>query len=136
MSLALRVGEAIGELVDDQPILIGQRRRHALALDPRHLEAERDDERGVDGGGGQRLDPRDELVAPELEPAQITDERSSISSANRGRLLRWERRDRTRSERRPVEARLAGVECRHWTCERRRSGGFEPRERRLIYSFR
>ncbi len=66
---ALRIGEAIGELVDDQPILIGQRRRHALAFDPRDLEAERDDQRGVDRGRGQRLDPGDELVAPQLEAA-------------------------------------------------------------------
>ena len=55
--------EPVGELVDDQPILIGQRRRHALALDARHLEAERDDQRGVDGRRDQRLHPGDQLVA-------------------------------------------------------------------------
>jgi hypothetical protein len=66
---ALRRGEAIAELVDDQPILIGQRRRHALAFDARDLEAERDDQRRVHGGRRERPDPREELVAPHFEPA-------------------------------------------------------------------
>ena len=59
MSPRRGVADAVGELVDDQPVLIGERRRHALAFDARHLEAERDDERGVDGGRGQRLEPGD-----------------------------------------------------------------------------
>ena len=45
---AARRTEPIGELVHDQAVLIGQRRGHALAFDPRHLKSERDDERGVD----------------------------------------------------------------------------------------
>ena len=49
------------QLVDDQPILILERRRHALAFDARHLEPERDDEDGVDGRRDERLDPGDEL---------------------------------------------------------------------------
>ena len=58
---------SIGELVDDQAVLIGERGRHALAFDARHLESERDDERGVHGGREQRLEPRDELVLPHAE---------------------------------------------------------------------
>ncbi len=59
----LRVVQPVGELVDDQPVLILERRDHALALDARDLEAERDDERRVDGGRHQRLEPGDELLA-------------------------------------------------------------------------
>ena len=40
-----------------------ERRRHALALDARDLESERDDERGVDGGRDQRLEPGDQFFA-------------------------------------------------------------------------
>jgi hypothetical protein len=46
----LRIADPVGELVDDEAILILQRRRHAHALDAGHLEAERDDQRRVDGG--------------------------------------------------------------------------------------
>ncbi len=52
----------IRELVDDQTILIMQRRGHALAFDASHLEAERHDERRVDGRRRERLQPGDELV--------------------------------------------------------------------------
>ena len=55
--------DAVRQLVDDQPILIGERRRHALAFDAGHLEAERDDQRGVDRRRGQRLEPGEQLFA-------------------------------------------------------------------------
>ena len=42
--------DPVDELIDDQSILIGEGRRHALPFDARHLEAERDDQHGVDGG--------------------------------------------------------------------------------------
>jgi hypothetical protein len=64
----LRVIEAVGELVDDQAILVGQRGRHALPLDAGDLEAERHDERRVDGGRGQRLQPGDELLGDARQP--------------------------------------------------------------------
>jgi hypothetical protein len=60
----LRIRKAVGELVDDQAILIGQGRRHALPFDARDLESKRDDQSGVDGGGGERFDPRHKLIAP------------------------------------------------------------------------
>ena len=63
MSPTCGVADAVGELVDDQPILIRERRRHALAFDARDLEAERDDQRGVDRGRGQRLQPGEQLFA-------------------------------------------------------------------------
>ena len=58
---------AIGELVDDEAVLIGERGRHALAFDTRHLETERDDQCRVHGGGEQGLEPRDQLVLPHAE---------------------------------------------------------------------
>ena len=64
----VRVAEPIGQLVDDQAVLVLQRRRHALALDARDLEAERDDQRGVDGGRGERLEPGDQLFAETVQP--------------------------------------------------------------------
>ena len=54
---AAGLADAIDELVHDEPVLVFERRRHALALDARDLDAERDDEDGVDGGRGQRLHP-------------------------------------------------------------------------------
>ena len=63
MSPTCGCADAVGELVDDQPILIGERRRHALAFDAGHLEAERDDQRGVDRRRGQRLQPGEQLFA-------------------------------------------------------------------------
>ena len=60
---APRVGQPVGQFVDDQPVLVGQRRRHALALDARDLEAEGHDERGVDRRREQRLHPGEHLVA-------------------------------------------------------------------------
>ena len=59
---APRIADAISQLVHDQPILIGQRRRHALALDAGHLEAEGHDQGRVDRRREQRLHPRHELV--------------------------------------------------------------------------
>ena len=59
MSPTLRLADPIRQLVDDQAILIRERRRHALAFDARDLEAERHDQRGVDRGRGQRLQPGD-----------------------------------------------------------------------------
>ena len=53
-----RLAELVDELVDDQPIVILERRRHAQAVDARDLEAERDDQRGVErpqkGASGSR----------------------------------------------------------------------------------
>ena len=54
--------DPVGELVDDQAILVLERGRHALAFDPRNLEAEGHDQCRVDRGGGERLQPGDEFV--------------------------------------------------------------------------
>ena len=75
MSLAARSAQAIRELVDDQPILVGQRWGHALAFDARDLESERDDQCGVDGGGEERLEPGDQLVFPHVQPLHHDDRR-------------------------------------------------------------
>src|SRR5712691_1243744 len=64
---AARRAHPVHELVDDQPVLVFERRRHAQALDACHLEAEGDDQRRVDGGGEQRLEPRDQLIAPDVD---------------------------------------------------------------------
>ena len=80
MSPRRRIADAIRQLVHDQPVLIGQGRRHALALDAGHLEAEGHDQGGVDRGREQRLDPRHELVA-HLR-------RVNEGSARRGRVSR------------------------------------------------
>ena len=55
--------ELVQRLVDDQPVLVLQRRLHAAALDPGHLEPEGDDEGRVDRGGRKGLDPRHDLLA-------------------------------------------------------------------------
>ena len=57
-----RLAELVDQLVDDQAIVILERRRHAQAVDARHLEAERDDERGVDGRRDQRLHAGDDFL--------------------------------------------------------------------------
>ena len=57
----------VHEFVDDQSVLILERRRHAEPLDARNLKAERDDERRVDRGREQCLEPRQQLVAPHVE---------------------------------------------------------------------
>ena len=81
----LRVADAVRELVDDQAILILQRRRHAHAFDARDLEAERDDQRGVDGGGRERLQPRDELFAEAVQPERRAVEREArLDGGDRG----------------------------------------------------
>ena len=64
----MRLADAIGQLVHDQPVLILERGRHAHAFDARDLEPEGDDQRGIDRGRCQRLEPRDELVAYQPEP--------------------------------------------------------------------
>ncbi len=53
--------EPVNQLVDDQPVLVLEGRRHALSFDPRHLEPERHDERGVDRGRCQGADPGQQL---------------------------------------------------------------------------
>src|SRR6185369_266691 len=58
---ATRLADPVDQLVDDQAILILERRRHAEALHARHLEQERDDEDGVHSGRHEGLQPRDEL---------------------------------------------------------------------------
>jgi hypothetical protein len=68
MTMAPRLTDAIYELVHDQPILVFERRRHALAFHARDLEAEGDDEHRVDGRRYQRLEPRHELVPDLREP--------------------------------------------------------------------
>ena len=60
---ALRGDQAVHQLVDDEPILVFERRGHALALNACHLDAEGDDQRGVDGGRDDGLDPGDGLFA-------------------------------------------------------------------------
>ena len=47
--------------------MIGERGRHALAFHTRNLETERDDQRRVDRGREESLEPRDELVLPHAE---------------------------------------------------------------------
>ena len=59
----------------DEAILIGERRRHALAFHARDLESEGDDQRGVDRGGEERLEPGDELVFPHVQPLHHHDGR-------------------------------------------------------------
>ena len=57
----MRLADAVRQLVDDEAVLVLERRRHALAFDSRDLEAERDDEDRVDRGRHERLHPGDEL---------------------------------------------------------------------------
>ena len=64
----LGIAEPIRELVDDQPILILQRRRHAHAFHTRDLKAECNDERRVNGRGRQRFQPCDKFFAEAIEP--------------------------------------------------------------------
>src|SRR6185436_8257876 len=45
-----RLADFVDELVDDQAIVIFERRRHAQAIDPRDLKTERDNQGGVDRG--------------------------------------------------------------------------------------
>ena len=58
-----RRGKAIREFVHDQAVLVREGRRHALPFHARHLKAEGDNQRRVDGGREQRLEPRNQLVA-------------------------------------------------------------------------
>ena len=86
---AARLADPVDQLVDDQPILILQRRRHALALDARDLKTERHDEHRVDGRRDQRLDPGDQLLlAPAPTGARAGEARSAIAAT--------ESRDRAR----------------------------------------
>ena len=77
----LRLADPVGQLVDDQPILIRERRRHALAFDARDLEAERDDERRVDGSRGQRLEPGHQLFDDALDARRRFGRKSRSSDA-------------------------------------------------------
>src|SRR6185436_6157222 len=56
-----RIADAIDGVIDDQAILVFERRRHAQAFHARDLEAEGDDQDGVHRRGDQRLDPRHDL---------------------------------------------------------------------------
>ena len=58
--------------------MIGERGRHALAFHTRNLEAERDDQCRVHGGGEEGLEPRDEFVPPHAQ---------SLRQRVRGRVL-------------------------------------------------
>ena len=64
-----RLADLVHQLVDNEAIVIFERRRHALALDARHLESEGDDQGGIDGGGSQGLAAR-EVELPLAEPGQ------------------------------------------------------------------
>ena len=55
--------ELVDGLVDDEPILILQRRLHALAFDPRHLKPEGNDEGGVYRRRREGLQPGHQLLA-------------------------------------------------------------------------
>jgi hypothetical protein len=57
-----RFAKLVDQLVDDQPVVILQRRRHAQAVDARDLKAERDDQRRVDRRGHERLEAGDDLA--------------------------------------------------------------------------
>ena len=145
MSPTCGLADAIGELVDDQAILIGERRRHALAFDARDLEAERDDQRGVDRRRGQRLEPGDQLFADaardarrsaapssaQLDPAGRLDDAGAPSPARahgrrRGHRSRVRRRasaaSRTRGE--------IGVRGRRRSCARRSGADVDRRPAR------
>src|SRR5687767_13779981 len=72
---AARLADAIGQLVHDQAVLIGERRRHALPFDTGNLKAKGDDQGGVDGCRRERLEPGDEFVLQYVQP--MYDERGS-----------------------------------------------------------
>ena len=63
--------ELVHQLVDDQPVVVLERRRHAQAVDARHLDSKRDDQRGVNRSGQQRLDAGDDLVSHALPRAHV-----------------------------------------------------------------
>src|SRR4051812_22547527 len=64
------LAELVHQLVDDQPVVILERRRHAQAVHPRHLKPERHDQRRIHGGGHQRLQSRHDLAAHPLPRAE------------------------------------------------------------------
>ena len=78
---APRRAQAVGQLVHDQAVLVGKRGRHALTFDAGDLEAEGHDERGVDGGRRQRLEPRHQLVFPDVQP--VNDDRGAGRRSSR-----------------------------------------------------
>ena len=123
MSPIVRLADAVGELVDDQAILIRERRRHALAFDARDLEAERHDQRRVDGGRGQRLQPGDQLFGDAAAPDGslstgsrdlVGRERSAGHGRHAARPRRAARRDRglRRGHAAPAPERRRGIAVR------------------------
>jgi ferritin len=105
-----RVAQSIDELVDDQPVLVFERGRHALAFDTRHLEAERHDERRVNGSGRQRLEPGEDLF-PHPIPRHHGRRGALNGGRNRGlgpdRRRRGERRVHGRGRVVDVERQIA-----------------------------
>jgi hypothetical protein len=81
--LRARLAELVDQLVDDQAIVIFERRRHAQAVDARHLEAERHDQRRVDRGGHERLQSGEDLGAHPLPCADLIDRRRRRRGRNR-----------------------------------------------------
>ena len=96
----------VGQLVDDQAILIRERRRHALAFDARDLEAERDDERRVDRRRGQRLQPGDQLFDDALHPQRAAVDRQT--RVRRGREAARQGRHRLGRDQRFRRAQRVG----------------------------
>ena len=126
----LRLADAVGELVDDQAILIGERRRHALAFDAGDLEAERDDQRGVDRGRGQRLQPGDELLRRRGSTP------SDVPSIASRRLRPDARTGAVTRPRRPSAAADRGSARPAIGCRRRRDVGARPASRAASASAR
>ena len=63
MSPGPRLADLVDQLVDDETIVILERRRHAQAVDTRDLEAERHDQHRVHDRDRQRLQARQNLAA-------------------------------------------------------------------------
>jgi hypothetical protein len=65
---AARFADPVDQLVDDEPVLVFECRRHALTFDTSNLKTERHDEDGIDGRRRQGLEPCDELFLYLCEP--------------------------------------------------------------------
>src|SRR5205085_7378572 len=59
--------DAVDRFVDDQPILILERRGHAQTFDASDLDAERHDQHRIDRGRDKRLHPRPQFFFHLLE---------------------------------------------------------------------
>ena len=55
--------DLVDQLVDDQPIVVLERRGHAQPVDARHLDAKGHNQGGIHGSGDERLDAGHDLAA-------------------------------------------------------------------------